>query len=94
MERTLDTGTLEHIETFGALKYDNAKMAAILQWSPAEVVQEMKDPDSQYRKTYDRGRLMAEYKIDKKLFELALAGNFSAIERLQGKKKGKDEDDV
>lgn len=94
MERTLDEKLLEHVETFGALKYDNKRMASILQWDLEEVNQAMKDPDSVYRKQYDRGRLMAEYRIDKKLFELALAGNFSAIERLTGKKKGKDDDDV
>lgn len=93
MERTLDDKLLEHVEMFGALKYDNERMATILDWPIAEVNAVMKDKAGKFYQTYYRGKLMAEYKLDKKLFEMALAGDAKAIEHFKGKKK-KDEDDI
>lgn len=74
------------IVDFGAFSYDAAKMAAILGW-PIEDLNETKAENKEFQRLYEKGRHMADYVLDKKLFELASKGDLKAIEKMQIKRK-------
>lgn len=77
----------EKIITFGSLNYPVDKMANILGWDQKYVAKQMQDKSSQFSLLYKRGSDIAEYLLDKKLFEMAKSGDLRAMEKYEIKKK-------
>ena len=69
----------EMIANFGALGYDAKKMSSILGVPEIEIVQELKNQDSEFSKLFQKGVDMSEYVIDMKIFNLANQGDMKAI---------------
>lgn len=62
----------------GAFGYGVEVLASLLDEDLREVIEKMK-PNAEYAKLYSKGRNMAKYRIDEKLFELACSGNLDAM---------------
>ena len=73
---------------FGALNYQASKIAIILEVDLNEIKTELQDINSEVYKLYRKGKYMADYKIDLKIFELAQTGDMKAIERFEKQKQG------
>lgn len=86
VERAISEEAEEKIVTFGALSYHPRQMANVLGWELKEVEGLMASPDSAFFKLYERGADMAEFVLDKKLFEMAKAGDLKAMEKYEMKK--------
>ena len=87
VQRRISEAEADKIVDFGAFSYLPDKMAAVLDW-PIEEIREMyADPCGEFRKLYDKGVHMADYVLDKKLFELASKGDLKAIEKFQLKRR-------
>jgi hypothetical protein len=72
------------IRNFGALGYDPATMARILNVpSPDAFQREFDDPSSLVRHLYETGKDVSEYAIDNKLLELSMNGDLKALEKLE-----------
>ncbi len=80
----------EDIVNFGAFGYDAERVSSILQLPHSEVCKLMSDKKSEFYLLYDKGRIMAEYVIDQKLYEMAKAGDIKALEKLELRKKIRD----
>lgn len=65
---------------FGALGYSKEKCAKILGTSIDDLTEE-------FETTYERGKLLSDYKIDAKVLEMAHQGDMKALQRLEIKKK-------
>ena len=72
---------------FGAFMYDAAKMAIILGWQKTKVQEFMKDSESEFFKLYEKGKHMAEYVLEKKMFEMAQKGDIKAFEKIMIQRK-------
>ena len=77
---------IELIINFGALGYHEEKMASILEVEEEILSEAFNDKNSQFRKLYDKGKNLADYAIDLKLFEMAKAGDIKALEKLNLRK--------
>ena len=77
----------EMIINFGALGYSGNKIANILGLNPNDVILEAKNPNSELSKLLRKGRDMADYVIDLKLFEMAKSGDIKALEKLELRKR-------
>jgi endonuclease III len=77
----------EKIHDFGALNYKAGKIASILGENVADIEKKMKEETNDFMKMYRRGRNMADYVLDKKLFEMARAGDLAAMKRYEFKIK-------
>lgn len=77
----------EMIANFGALGYDAKKMSSILGVSEVEIVQELKNKDSEFAKLFQKGVDMSEYVIDMKIFNLAKQGDLAAIALFEERKE-------
>jgi len=77
----------EMIANFGALGYDAKKMSSILGVSEIEIVQELKNKDSEFAKLFQKGVDMSEYVIDIKVFNLAKQGDLAAIALFEKRKE-------
>lgn len=75
----------EKIVNFGALRYPAEKMANVLGWELGDVKNEMADTGSQFFLLYSKGKDISDYLLDKKLFELAKAGDMKAMDRYKDK---------
>lgn len=84
--RIIDEETEEKIVTMGALGYPVTKMANVLGWPADDVAELIKDKNSQFAKLLERGSDMADYLLDKKLFEMAKAGDLKAMQKYEFKK--------
>lgn len=62
----------------GAFGYSNEILASLLDEDLKDVSTKMK-PEGEYWRLYNKGRNMAKYRIDEKLFELACSGNLDAM---------------
>ena len=76
----------EQIINFGALGYDAKKIANILGVDPDTVSSEMSITDSKISVLLQKGKDMADYVIDLKLFEMAKSGDLKALDMLQKRK--------
>jgi hypothetical protein len=74
------------IKNLGAFNYGSAKMSNILGIDKKEIENEMKLPESNFRKLYEQGRDYADFLIDKKLFDLAKDGDLKALEQFEDRK--------
>ena len=79
----------EMIINFGAFHYAPEKMALIIDLPIAEIIKEIKNKKSEFYRLYMEGKSKADYLIDKKLFELAKAGDLKALEEFEYRKKTK-----
>ncbi len=77
----------EMIVNFGALGYDAKKMSSILGVSEIEIIQELKNKDSEFAKLFQKGVDMSEYVIDMKIFALAKQGDLAAIALFEERKE-------
>jgi hypothetical protein len=78
---------IEHVINFGAFNYDAAKIASILDLDVKDVEREMKRESSELRRLLQKGQDMADYNIDKKLFDMAKAGDIKAMEKLAARRR-------
>ncbi len=77
----------DKIVTFGALNYSFQKMANVLGWELEEIELLMRDDESEFCKLYQQGADRADYLIDKKLFEMALAGDLKALQKYEMRRR-------
>ena len=77
----------EIIINFGAFGYDAKKMSSILGVSEVEIIQELKNKDSEFAKLFQKGVDMSEYVIDLKIFNLAKQGDLEAIKLFEKRKE-------
>ena len=87
VDRIITAEVEEKVVTFGALSYPNSKMANVLGWKLEEVNELMSNQKSDYFILYERGVDMAEYLLDKKLFDMAKSGDLKAMEKYDFKKQ-------
>lgn len=76
----------EMIVNFGAFNYNAEKIASILEVNIDIVNNELKTKNSKLKTLYQKGKDMADYVIDLKLFDLAKMGDIKAIEKLDSRK--------
>lgn len=77
---------IEQIVNFGVFDYNAKKIASILEVSKEEIEEEFKNSESQLSKLFQKGKDMAEYVIDLKLFEMAKSGDIKALDKLDSRK--------
>ena len=75
------------IVNFGALGYDAKKMSSILGVPEIEIIEELKNKDSEFTKLFQKGVDMSEYVIDMKIFDLAKQGDLAAITLFEKRKE-------
>jgi hypothetical protein len=71
------------LKNMGALGYDAATIAAIMDFEEDELERRLEDDSSEIRKFYNAGRKYAQYLVDLKLFEMAQSGDIKAIEKIE-----------
>lgn len=74
------------IVDFGALNYDALKMAIILNLEESQIFSLLNNKESDFYKLYEKGKILAEFAIDKKIFEMAKSGDLKAISIFENKK--------
>jgi hypothetical protein len=79
----------EQIVNFGVFEYDAKKIASILGIDLKEVQAEIENKTSLLYQLLQKGRDMADYVIDLKLFEMAKSGDIKALEKLDLRKRGR-----
>lgn len=77
----------EQVINFGVFDYDAEKIASILGFSKTEVSEELKNKESKLSLLLQKGKDMADYVIDLKLFEMAKTGDIKALEKLDHRKR-------
>lgn len=77
----------EQVINFGVFDYDAKKIASILGFDKTEVSEELKNKDSKLCLLLQKGKDMADYVIDLKLFEMAKTGDIKALEKLDQRKR-------
>lgn len=77
----------EQIVNFGVFEYDAEKIASILCLDVKEVQEEIESKTSLLSQLLQKGRDMADYVIDLKLFEMAKSGDIKALEKLDYRKR-------
>ena len=77
----------EQIVNFGVFEYDAKKIASILGIDIKEVQKEIDNKTSLVSRLLQKGRDMADYVIDLKLFEMAKSGDIKALEKLDYRKR-------
>lgn len=87
VDRIITEDVEEKIVNFGALSYPVSKMANVLGWDKKDVEALMKNKQSDFYKLFERGADVAEYLLDKKLFEMAKSGDLKAMEKYEHKKR-------
>ena len=76
----------EQIINFGVFNYNAKKIASILGVDKKEIEQELKNQESEFSKLFQKGKDMADYVIDLKLFEMAKSGDIKALDKLDSRK--------
>ena len=77
----------EQVINFGVFNYDSKKIASILELDKDEVDSELKNEESELSKLLQKGKDMADYVIDLKLFEMAKTGDIKALDKLENRKR-------
>jgi len=77
----------EQVINFGAFNYSSRKIASILELNQNEVDSELKNKESELSKLIQKGKDMADYVIDLKLFEMAKTGDIKALNKLDNRKR-------
>lgn len=81
----------EQIINFGVFNYDALKIANILGKTETEIETEMKNENSDLSKLLQKGKDMSDFVIDLKLFEMAKSGDIKALEKLDFRKRIREE---
>lgn len=76
----------EQIVNMGVFDYPASKIANILSFDVREVEKELENKDSKLNQLLTKGKDMADYVIDLKLFEMAKTGDIKALEKLNYRK--------
>ena len=84
VDRKLTEKEEEMIVTFGALGYDIEKMNNIIGFDLSDL---LKDQTTQVYKLHKKGADLSDYMIDKKLLEMAQAGDLKALQQYEYRKK-------
>lgn len=71
---------LTSIEDLAACNYSPEKIALYLDVDKKGFLETWNNKESYVRKSYDRGKLVAEFSINQKQKELAVAGNITAAQ--------------
>jgi hypothetical protein len=77
----------EQVINFGVFDYSSKKIASILGLDKSEVDSELKNKESELSKLLQKGKDMADYVIDLKLFEMAKTGDIKALDKLDSRKR-------
>lgn len=77
----------EQIIHFGVFQYDAQKIASLLGCDLKDVQSELQSQGSLLNRLLQKGKDMADYVIDLKLFEMAKNGDLKALEKLEFRKK-------
>ena len=77
----IEEKNIETVINMGALRYPADKIASILGENLQDIENELLNEGSQLSTLLKRGRDMADYVLDLKLFELAKSGDINAMDR-------------
>ena len=69
---------LEQLEEFSSLMFTVAEIAIILEVNPAELKDVIEDPDTDFFKAFQKGRLQREAEVRTSIFNLAKNGSSPA----------------
>ena len=76
----------EMVINCGVFDYDARKLSNILGFDKKDVELEIKNKESELNQLLQKGKDMADYVIDLKLFEMAKSGDLKALEKLNYRK--------
>jgi hypothetical protein len=74
---------IDQITKLAGVNYTVRKIAIFLDVDPLQLQREFNDVDSEFRRHYDRGRLLTQAKIDMALLISAEGQSLSAIQQLE-----------
>lgn len=74
---------INEIEKLAGLNYTVKQIAMYLDIPPGDLQEQFDDPDSDFRYHFDRGRLIAQAKIDMQTQQSAENGNLTAAQTLE-----------
>jgi len=77
----------EMIINCGVFDYDAQKLSNILRFNKKDVESELKNKESELNQLLQKGKDMADYVIDLKLFEMAKTGDIKALDKLDNRKQ-------
>ncbi len=78
---------LAKVRSMGTLSYTLDRVLILVEpENPEQFIIDFNDKKSEIHKEFEKGVLIAEYQIDKKLFELAKEGDVAALEQLENRK--------
>jgi hypothetical protein len=80
LENRFSEEELTSIEDLAACNYSPEKIALYLDVDKKAFLETWNNAESFVRKSYDRGKLVAEFSINQKQKELAVAGNITAAQ--------------
>lgn len=93
IERNIEPQERERIMNLGVFGYNAAQCAAVLGWELEEVENLLSSNDSEFFVLYEKGKIKADYIIDIKLFEQAQAGDLKSLDKLEMRKRLRQEGD-
>lgn len=79
----------EQIINFGVFGYNSQKISNILNISVDSINKELSNDKSNFYKLYQKGKDIADYVIDLKLFEMAKSGDIKALDKLEFRKRNR-----
>jgi len=77
----------EQLINFGAFGYSEKKIASIMGVPVDDIISLKKDKNSILSNLLQKGKDMADYVIDLKLFEMAKSGDIKALDKLELRKR-------
>lgn len=80
----------EQIINCGVFDYNAQKLANILGFDKKNIETEMKNKNSELNQLLQKGKDMADYVIDLKLFEMAKTGDIKALDKLGQRKRNRN----
>jgi hypothetical protein len=86
MVGAIDAEKRKVIINSGAFGYNAEILASLLEEDTKDVVEKLK-PNGEYYKMYQKGKNLARYKIDEKLFDMACSGDLNAIKQFQNSRE-------
>lgn len=94
MVRDVDESKKELVSDFGMLGYDAEKIAIMLDMSVEDVAVLLECQESNMSKWFKRGKTLARYAIDKKVFDLALSGDMIALKEMRRRFREEDYEEL
>lgn len=86
---TINNEIEEQIINFGVFGYNAQKISNILNISIEVINKELSDEKSDFYRLYQKGKDIADYVIDLKLFEMAKSGDIKALDKLEFRKRNR-----